>query len=175
MAVAYVRAGLEGVPDGRRPGLEPAGWEDPLTGAQGPAFWWHLLPTELARSRRYRRPLTIVLVDLVGADILARTWGADVAGEAVCALGRFLRTSVRTSDHVTRVAPCLFGLLLTETNEVAAINLIERVRDGSAAALPEGVRSELRPAFGWASPKADDDVDALLHRAEKLLEEERRA
>jgi diguanylate cyclase (GGDEF)-like protein len=174
MAVAYVRAGLEGMSGERRDPLGPAGWEDPLTGAQGPAFWWHLLPTELARSRRYRRPLTIVLVDLTGADVLARTWGFDVAGEAVAALGRFLRSSVRTSDHVTRVAPFLFGLVLTETGEVAAINLVERIRDGCAAALPDPVRSELRPSFGWASPKAEEELDALLHRAEKLLEEERR-
>lgn len=175
MVGAFVRAGLEGVPGERRDRLEPWGWEDPLTGAQGPAFWWHLAPAELARSRRYRRPSTLVLVDLVGADVLARTWGPDVAGEAIAALGRFLKASVRTSDHVSRVSPFRFGVILTETNEVAAINLIERVREGSSAALPEGVRAALRPAFGWASPKGDEDLDALLLRAEKLLDEERRA
>ena len=39
---------------------EPAGWEDSLTGLEGPDFWQRVLVAEVARSLRYERNLTVV-------------------------------------------------------------------------------------------------------------------
>src|SRR5262245_28038152 len=94
--------------------LEPSGWEDQLSGADGPTFASRTLESELARARRYGRPLTVVLVELVGATNLSTTWGHDVAQQALASLGRCLRRSVRNTDHMARIAPFRFGLLLTE-------------------------------------------------------------
>jgi diguanylate cyclase (GGDEF)-like protein len=154
--------------------LVPVGWDDPLTGSQGPLFWSLVLATELARARRYRRPLTVVLVELAGASELASTWGWDVAREVIGDLGRCLRRSVRTSDHIARIEAFRFGLLLTETGEVPAINLIERVRDACPSALPERVRGTIHLAFGWTSPSGDDTSDAVLGRAMAILAAELR-
>ena len=45
---------------------EPAGWEDPLTGLEGPDFWQRILVAEVARAARYRRSLTVVIVEVEG-------------------------------------------------------------------------------------------------------------
>ena len=154
---------------GREDPLAPAGWDDPTSGTRGPQFWSYMLETELSRARRYRRPLTIVLVELAGASGLASTWGYDVAREAVVALGKCVAQSVRKSDHIARIAPFQFGLLLTETGEVAAINLIERVREDCPSAMPARIRGQLRLAFGWTSPAGEDTVEAMLGRATRIL------
>ena len=46
----------------------PTGWNDPLTGTDGPHYWDRLIISESARVRRYKRPTTIVFVEVAGLD-----------------------------------------------------------------------------------------------------------
>ena len=54
---------------------EPAGWDDPLTGLEGPDFWRRTLVAEVARAARYRRSLAVVIVELEGIPSVAEAWG----------------------------------------------------------------------------------------------------
>ena len=58
---------------------EPEGWEDPLTGLEGPDLWQRVLVTEVTRALRYGRALTVVVVEVDGIPEMAETWGIDVA------------------------------------------------------------------------------------------------
>src|SRR4051812_26344935 len=44
----------------------PPGWNDPLTGTDGPHYWDRLVISEAARVRRYKRPTTVVFVEIAG-------------------------------------------------------------------------------------------------------------
>jgi diguanylate cyclase (GGDEF)-like protein len=147
---------------------EPAGWEDPLTGLEGPDYWQRILVSEVARSARYRRSLTVVIVELSGIEGLGATWGMDVARQAVRAAGQCLRRASRTSDHCIRIAEARYGVVLTETDEIAAINFVERVREAGPRSMPNGFEG-LRFSFGWASPKQGESADAVVRRAEARL------
>ena len=61
-----------------------------------------------------------------------------------------------------------FGVVLTETYEISAINYVERVREAGPRSMPRGSDS-LRFAFGWASPKQGESADAVVKRAEQRL------
>jgi diguanylate cyclase (GGDEF)-like protein len=148
---------------------EPVGWEDAVTGLEGPDFWRRTLVAEVARSTRYQRPLTVVLLEIGGMDSLLRLWGADVARTTLREVGQCVRRMSRTSDHCTRIAPARFGIVLTETDEIAAINFVERVREAGPRSLPR-VADTVRFSFGWASPKGSEAADALVRRAERLLQ-----
>ena len=150
---------------------QPGAWEDVLSGLPGPAFWHAIVPTESARARRYRRPVTVVLVEIQGLAKLADEWGEDVAGQAVAAIARIVRRESRSSDYVARVGVDRLGLLLPETDEVAAINFVERVREPCERELrgaPEGVRV----AFGWASPAGNTTLLDAVAEAEARLRED---
>ncbi len=163
---------------------EPAGWEDSLTGLQGPDFWRRSLVTEVARSARYRRPLAVVVVEVSGPRYrrplavvivevsgigpLGETWGWDVARQAIHEAAQCLRRTSRTSDLCSRIGPTRFGVALTETDEIAAINFVERVREAGPRAMPEGA-GHLLFNFGWASPKQGESADAVVRRAESRL------
>jgi diguanylate cyclase (GGDEF)-like protein len=147
---------------------EPAGWEDPLTGLEGPDFWQRILVSEVARSARYRRSLTVVIVEVAGIAGLGGVWGMDVARHAVREAAQCLRRTSRTSDFCTRIAPSRFGVVLTETDEIAAINFVERVREAGPRSMPRGFDG-LRFSFGWASPKQGESADAVVRRAEIRL------
>jgi diguanylate cyclase (GGDEF)-like protein len=147
---------------------EPAGWEDPLTGLQGPDFWQRSLIAEVARSARYRRSLTVVVVEVNGIEPLGELWGWDVARGAVRDAAQCLRRASRTSDLCSRIGPTRFGVTLTETDEIAAINFVERVREAGPRAMPKGADG-LQFSFGWASPRQGESADAMVRRAESRL------
>jgi hypothetical protein len=62
-------------------------------------------------------------------------------------------------------------MILTETDEVAAINMIERVRVRCDRALRLRAGGG-RVAFGWASPQAPLTLRDSFGRAEELLRRE---
>lgn len=147
---------------------EPSGWEDALTGLEGPDFWQRVLVSETARAYRYKRNLTVVVIELAGLDELERTWGADVARHAVREAAQCLRRTSRTSDYCTRIDADHFGVILTETDEIAAINFVERVREAGPRSMPRG-GERLLFRFGWASPRSAESADAVVRRAEDRL------
>jgi diguanylate cyclase (GGDEF)-like protein len=149
----------------------PGGWQDALTGLEGPDFWAHTVAAEVARALRYRRPLTVVLAELEGIDDLVRMWGPEIGGIAVRDAAQSLRRTSRSSDHCTRIRAARFGIVLTETDEIAAINFVERVREaGPGSDAKTG--NELSFVFGWASPKIGESPESVIRRAERRLESE---
>lgn len=150
----------------------PDGWTDPLTGLEGPDFWRKLVITEVARATRYGRPMTVVILDLDGMNDIPRFWGEDVANHTMRETAQCLRRMARTSDHLTRIGPARFGILLTETDEIAAINFVERVRSAGPAALPRTAHL-VHFVFGWASPRPGEAPEALVRRAEQRMAADR--
>lgn len=160
-----------GEPDPEIPGIDPpSGWTDSLCMTDGPTFWAHLMTSEAARVRRYRRPATVVLLELAGLDRLGRLWGYDVAVQSLVRTAGILTSQVRSSDRAARITTSRFGAYLPETNEIDAINFIERTRAAIAAGLgPAG--ESVTAAFGWASP-TDGELEAALLMAEERLARE---
>ena len=146
---------------------DPSSWSDPLTGCDGPRLWDRLLASEVARVRRYKRPATVALVEIVGFDELERVWGDEIAERTFVRLARTLATEIRSSDHIARIDRTRFAILLTETDEIAAINFVERVR-----AAFERQPGATRIAIGWASPTKTFDLHDALASAEARLVEE---
>jgi diguanylate cyclase (GGDEF)-like protein len=147
---------------------EPAGWEDTLTGLEGPDFWQRILVAEVARAVRYKRNLTVVVAEVDGVEAMAETWGWNVGRHAIREAAQCLRRTSRTSDYCTRIGLARFGVVLTETDEIAAINFVERVREAGPRTMPRA-GDGLRFNFGWASPRSGESADALVRRAEKRL------
>jgi diguanylate cyclase (GGDEF)-like protein len=154
-----------GIPD-------PAGLDDPVTGLEGPVLWRMLLASELARSTRYGRPLTIVLVEAEGITDLHLAWGGEVARETIREIALCIRRLARSSDHCARIGPTRFGILLTETDEIAAINFVERARETGPRSLPRAA-DQVRFTFGWTSPHPGEAVEAVLRRAESRMAADR--
>jgi diguanylate cyclase (GGDEF)-like protein len=146
----------------------PVGWSDLATGVDGPRYWDRILLSEQARVRRYKRPATVVLVEVTGLTRLARQWGVDVAERTLVAAARTLAREIRTSDHIARIEPARFGILLTETTEIAAINFVERARASCERDL-RLASDVVGIGFGWASPpKGKDLIDAVAIAQRRL-------
>lgn len=130
---------------------------DRLTGLLGATDWNRLVADEDVRHARYKRAATIVVLELDGFDRLLGALGQLAADRVILAVADTIRRHARKADQVARLGPGRFGVLLPETDEVAAINFVERVRHASDLWLESGAIS-LRLAIGWASPVVGSSV-----------------
>lgn len=133
---------------------DPRASRDPSTGLLGQSAFMDLVVAEDARIRRYHRPGTIVVFEIDGLDRLTARLGQDAAERIVPALADTISRLARSADRVGRVGPGRFATLLPETDEVGAINYIERVRRACELWLESGAIA-LHLAVGWAGTTGD--------------------
>ncbi len=145
---------------------------DTATGFDGPATWAKRLTEENARVQRYGRAATVVLVELAGVDRLAERLGPDAAERLVPPIGTTMRRQARSADSLARLSATRFAVLLPDTDEVKAINYVERVRAACDVWLEAGAVS-LRLSMGWAEINANQPVDPAVQTAEQRLNVER--
>ena len=144
---------------------------DPGTGMLTPTGWGRVVADEDARVRRYRRPATIVMIELDGLDRLTSRLGDAAGDRLIPAVAETIKRLAREADHVAQLGPGRFGVLLPETDEIQAIHYIERVRRTCDLWLESGAVS-LRLAMGWASASGDDNLhDAGRAATERMFAE----
>ena len=83
-----------------------------------------------------------------------------------------MRRHARAADSLARLGRARFGVLLAETDEIRAINYIERVRTACDVWLESGAVA-LRLSIGWAEIAANQPVEVAAQNAETRLNEER--
>lgn len=154
-------------------GPVPDPYVDPLTGLDTALAWERELAEENARFVRYRRPVCVVVAELDGLPRLLDRFGPDPARRVLPAVGDALRRLARRTDRVAHAGDGRFYVLLPETDEIQAINYVERVRAACDRWLEAGAVA-LHLSMGWASPTAVGELPAALRTAEERMYDERR-
>jgi diguanylate cyclase (GGDEF)-like protein len=147
---------------------------DPLTGLLTLNEFNRLLADEDARVSRYRHTATVVIIELDGLERLVATLGREAGDRVLPAVADALSRNARAADHLGRIGPARFGVLLPETGEVEAINYVERVRQACDLWLESGAVA-LHLSMGWASPGPESSLaDAVARAQERMFAEQRR-
>ena len=139
---------------------------DSLTGLFNARRLFDSLNVELARAKRYRDPLALLLVDLDGLKNINDRYGHHAGDEAIRGLAGVIGSQLRETDIGARWGGDEFAVLAPNTAEPAALALAERIR----ALIPvTSARWSLTGSVGVATidPGADGEVDdaATLMRA----------
>lgn len=146
---------------------------DPETGFDLPATWSRWLDEEDARIRRYRRSATVVLVEIEGLERIIERLGDEAAFRLVPPVALNLSRHARETDRFARLAVGRFGVLLLETDEIQAINYVERIRNACDSWLEAGgVASRL--SIGWAEANTSRSIESAVQSAEDRLNADRR-
>ena len=114
--------------------LDLARWKleaetDGLTGLVNHRVFQERLQSEVTRSRRHNRPLSLAMIDIDGFKQLNDAFGHQVGDGVLSTVARHLAASVRANDTVARIGGDEFALLLPETDAAAAVLVAERVHD----------------------------------------------
>ena len=157
--------------------LEGRSATDTVTGLYSRWYFYERLYAEVARARRYREPLALVMAELDGEEHVAQSRGPAFRDAVLAAMAGLLQRSLRDKvDVACRLGGGRFALLLPNTSAApgAAGLVAERVR-----ARVAGTRlsdDELGPlgrftmSLGVAGYPTDaEDADELATAAETLL------
>ncbi|QGP78399.1 GGDEF domain-containing protein [Sphingobium sp. CAP-1] len=125
----------------------------------------------IAQARRHGRPLALVVCDLDGFKALNDGHGHIAGDQALKGFAQLLITAVRRGDVVGRMGGDEFGLLLLDTDAIAAAEVMERVRvEVSHLILPRFPDAGLRASFGVAEMVvADAQLEDMVERADAAL------
>ena len=139
--------------------LQDAASTDALTGLLNRHGLRIAAPAVLAQAQRTGRPLTVLLLDLDGFKQVNDEGGHAAGDQLLVDLARGWRPLLRRSDVVARLGGDEFLLLLPETDPSEAVELAQRLRQGS----PIGW------SYGLATAGGDQDLDELVIAADADL------
>jgi diguanylate cyclase (GGDEF)-like protein len=101
---------------------------DGLTDTYNRRHFFELAEREIARSQRYKRPLSIIMLDIDYYKNINDTYGHAVGDEALREIAANLEKNLRESDVLGRYGGDEFSILLPETTLEQAIESAERLR-----------------------------------------------
>jgi len=145
---------------------------DPLTGVPTQRVFYEAAEKEVERVRRYRLPLSCVMLDVDFFKRINDTYGHTVGDQALRGVARLLSESCRATDSLCRYGGEEFCILLPETNEQDAALWADRVRRALAATVfkADGQPVRVTASFGVASLSIPTlGAPELVDRADQAL------
>lgn len=144
---------------------------DPLTGCHNRRGFDEILQIEVARARRYHRPLSLVLLDIDHFKQVNDDFGHEVGDHALQRIGRAVRHTFRNTDSACRYGGEEFALIFPETSKEEGARLAERLRVLVESLPPNAeVPRTLTASFGVACfPEDADGIPDLIRAADRAL------
>ncbi|MDC7218399.1 MAG: diguanylate cyclase [Spirochaetales bacterium] len=108
--------------------LEEMAMVDPLTGLKNRRAMDVLIEQEIQRSKRFDRPVSILVLDLDKFKRINDDWGHSKGDAILSAVGKTLLSLLRATDYSARWGGEEFLILASETDETNAFLLGEKIR-----------------------------------------------
>ena len=145
---------------------------DGLTGLLNKVTVMRMLGEELEKAQRYRRRLSVLLIDLDNFKVLNDTFGHLTGDQALRCVADVLRNNLRRQDRAGRFGGEEFLILLPETGSRGAMASAQRIRRAIEEAVAPGLNVEraVTASIGIAFyPTKGGDPKALLEAADAAL------
>jgi len=145
---------------------------DPLTGAHNRRHFLNLGEEEIKRSKRYKHPTSVIMMDLDHFKSVNDTYGHGAGDQSLTALVEFSKSSLRDSDIFGRLGGEEFGIVLPETDLETAIEVANRQRIGVQnlkVNTDKGVVNFTISIGVTTMTDEDASIETLLQRADDAL------
>ncbi len=150
--------------------LERLSVTDALTGLYNRRHLMGTLATEVQRSRRLRRPFSVLLADVDHFKQYNDTHGHPAGDAALARIADILRKTTRGVDCVARYGGEEFLVMLLETTVGTAAIVAERIR--ARVAIEEFAGGRITISIGVAEcPSHGDTPESLIESADAALYE----
>lgn len=148
---------------------------DSLTGLYNQRHFHSVLNREIARSKRYNHPLSLICIDLDNFKSVNDTLGHVEGDLALRFVGEAISASLRNSDYGFRYGGDEFMMLLPETPRQQANNLTLRLVDYFSRHMPSNL-IEISQAddpvclsIGIAEYKDDEPAGVFIKRTDLAM------
>lgn len=154
--------------------LEALSVTDALTGLANRRHLMTKLEQEVQRARRYKTPLSVVMIDIDHFKQVNDTYGHAMGDEVLRGIGKMLRAGVRATDLAARYGGEELTLVLPHTDLPAAIQVADALRQRFAELdhTHDGVTIRKTASMGVAARDGQGEVpnaEDLLKYADEAL------
>ena len=153
--------------------LEELALIDDLTGIANRRQFMEQSRLELARARRYRHALSVLVYDVDHFKAVNDGHGHEIGDRVLKAVTRVAQNDLRATDVHARIGGEEFAVLLPETDREEAWDVAERLRESiekQSVAGRGGEAVRVSVSVGVATlMEQDSDLDQLLVRADSAL------
>jgi diguanylate cyclase (GGDEF)-like protein len=146
---------------------------DDLTGVANRRSFRETLHRELARHKRNRSGLALLLLDVDNLKTINDEYGHEAGDAAIVATAGACREVLRTSDLLARLGGDEFAILLPETDVLGGQAAASRVRAAVQSRAVHG--TPLRVSIGIAAAEGVEDGTTLIAHADASLYRDKRA
>ncbi|MFH1846004.1 MAG: GGDEF domain-containing protein [Candidatus Omnitrophota bacterium] len=102
---------------------------DGLTGVYTHKYFKEHLEREVARSQRYKRPISLIMCDIDRFKNFNDSYGHLAGDKAIRTVAQIISENIRTTDMVARYGGEEFAILLIETSIDEAITIAKRLKE----------------------------------------------
>jgi len=151
--------------------LERLATVDSLTGVFNRRYFERRIHLETDRARRYRRPLSILLVDMDGLKEINDRFGHSGGDAALKALARLMARTSRAADAVCRIGGDEFVVILPETALEDALKKARKLQHQirNLKVEHEGHQIPVHVSIGVAQHLPHEKMDEFLARADAAM------
>jgi diguanylate cyclase len=144
---------------------------DALTGIPNRLAYDEQLKKEIARSQRYRQPLTLALIDIDDFKKVNDRFGHKAGDKVLKAVATVCNENVREADFLARYGGEEFALLLPETDGEEAAIAVENLRHVVERCNfhHHNQSVPITISIGYAEFKMNEHADEVFHRADMAL------
>ena len=151
--------------------LEALATTDSLTGINNRRNFFNLAADEIARAKRYQRPLTALMIDIDRFKNVNDKHGHAVGDMVLKAIAQACITTLRETDVLGRLGGEEFAILLPETEDGREqADRLRRTIERMRTALDDGTDLNVTVSIGVAATRPEDaTIDDVLGRADEAL------
>jgi two-component system, cell cycle response regulator len=145
---------------------------DGLTKLYNSRHFYAQLELEVERTRRHRRPLGLLLMDIDYFKQYNDRYGHLEGDKVLAKLGRAIQESLRKTDSAYRYGGEEFTIILPETCGKESITVAQRVRSAIAARRfqPEdGEPTTITVSMGVTEYQLEEKITDFVKRADKAM------
>jgi diguanylate cyclase (GGDEF)-like protein/PAS domain S-box-containing protein len=161
--------------------LQEQAQSDYLTGLPNRRHFIERGEEELARTKRYGRPMSLLMLDIDHFKAINDTHGHQAGDLALQMMADHCREVLREIDVIGRVGGEEFAIILPETDRAGANRIAERLRAsiaGKVMATEKGATLGITVSIGLATHAGSDaeaNLDGLIKQADEALYEAKRS
>jgi len=145
---------------------------DELTGLHNREYFLDLAECEFIRSRRFQRPLSVILIAIKNLDVIKSKYNEKVANQILVEVVNRCKSRVRDLDYFGRYDECTLILLLPEADKSAIQKIAERLQEyvsKSPISTDSGDISVNLCQGGVEISEAFSNLEEFLAKAEESL------
>lgn len=141
---------------------------DWLTGLANRLSLGNTLETEIERSRRYGRPLSLIMFDIDHFKDFNDNFGHEIGDEVLKRLAKTVREALREADSLGRWGGEEFMVVVPETTGSGAEAMAEKLRN-AVARMETPCPTSVTASFGVSEMRPGDTPKTLARRVDEAM------